>query len=86
MLIHFWAEWMGPSKVLKPAVQEIANEYAGRLKVGEINVDEYPDLVTQFGIKQIPAFVLVNFGGEQARVVGVTSKDEIVAMLDQQLP
>jgi thioredoxin len=86
VLIHFWAEWSGPSRVIQPALQEIANEYAGRLKVGEINVDEYPDLVDQFGVEQLPTFILVNYGSEQMRLEGVTSKEEITAMLDQQLP
>jgi thioredoxin 1 len=86
VLIHFWAEWSGPSRVIQPALQELANEYTGRLKVGEINVDEYPDLVDQFGVEQLPTFILVNFGSEQMRIEGVASKDEITAMLDQQLP
>jgi len=86
VLIHFWAAWSGPSRAIKPAIEEIANEYAGRVKVGEINVDDYPDLVAQFNIQQLPTFIVVNNGSEQARIEGATSKEEIAAMLDQQLP
>ena len=86
VLIHFWAAWSGPSRVIKPALEEIANEYADRVKVVEINVDDYPDLVAQFGIEQLPTLVIANGGNEQARIEGVTSKDEITDMLAQQLP
>jgi thioredoxin 1 len=86
VLIQFWADWSGPSRVIKPAVEEIANEYAGRVKVGEVNVDDYAELVDQFGVEQLPTFILVSNGSEQARIEGVTSKEEITAMLNQQLP
>lgn len=86
VLIHFWAAWAGPSRAIKPTLEEIANEYAGRVKVVEINVDDYPDLVAQFGVEQLPTLIVANNGSEQVRIEGVTSKEEITNMLDQQLP
>ena len=86
VLIQFWAAWSGPSRAIKPAIEEITNEYADRMKVGEINVDDYPDLVAQFNINQLPTFIVFNSGSEQARIEGMTSKEEITKMLDQQLP
>jgi thioredoxin 1 len=85
VLIYFWAAWSGPSRLIKPAVEEIADEYAGRVKVGEVNVDDYQDLVDQYSVQQLPTFVVVNNGSEQARIEGVTSKEKIIEMLDQQL-
>jgi len=83
VLIFFWAAWSGPSRLIKPAVEEIASGYAGRVKVGELNVDDYPDLSNQYSIQQLPTLVLTNNENEQARIEGSTSKEEITQMLDQ---
>ena len=83
VLILFWADWSGPSRSIKPAVEEIADEYAGRVKVGELNVDDNPDLSNQYGIQQLPTLLLLNNGSEQTRIEGTTSKEEITQMLDQ---
>ena len=86
VLIQFWAAWHGPSKAISPAVEEIANEYADRIKVGKVDVDEYPEIGYQYGVEALPAFIFINNGTEQARIVGETSKEEICEMLNQQLP
>ena len=83
VLILFWADWSGSSRRIKPAVEEIADEYAGRVKVGELNVDDNPDLSSQYGIQQLPTLLLLNNGSEQTRIEGTTSKEEITQMLDQ---
>jgi thioredoxin len=85
VLIHFWAEWVGPSRLLAPMIEEIANEYAGSVKVGKVNVDDYPPLADQFSVTQLPTLIIINHGSEQARIVGETSKEEICQTLDQQL-
>jgi len=83
VLILFWADWSGSSRRIKPAVEEIADEYAGRVKVGELNVDDNPDLSSQYGIQQLPTLLLLNNGSEQTRIEGTISKEEITQMLDQ---
>jgi thioredoxin len=85
VLIHFWAEWVGPSRLLAPMIEEIANEYAGSVKVGKVNVDDYPPIADQFSVTQLPTLIIINHGSEQARIVGETSKEEICQALDQQL-
>jgi thioredoxin 1 len=86
VLIQFWAAWHGPSKAISPAVEEIANEYADRLKVGRVDIDEYPEIGYQYGVETLPAFILISNGSEQARIIGDTSKEAICEMLNQQLP
>jgi|SRR6266487_2692261 len=85
VLIHFWAAWSGPSRVLAPTIETIANKYAGRVTVGRVNVDDHPALADQFSIKGLPTLIVVNHGSEQARIVGATSEEAIGQMLDQQL-
>ncbi len=85
VLIHFWALWSGPSRAIAPAIEAIANEYAGRVKVGKVNVDDHPGLADQFGLTGLPTLIVINDGNEQARIVGPTSKEAIGQMLDQQL-
>ncbi len=85
VLIHFWAAWSGPSRVLAPTIETIANKYAGRVKVGRVNVDDHPALADQFGLKGLPTLIVINHGSEQVRIVGATSEEAIGQMLDQQL-
>jgi len=85
VLIHFGAEWVGTSRLLAPTIEAIANDYAASVKVGNVNVDDYPALSDQFGVTQLPTLIVINHGSEQARIVGGASKEEICKMLDQQL-
>lgn len=81
VLVDFWATWCGPCKMLAPAVAEIAKEYAGRVKVGKVNVDDAPGLAARYGITSIPALLLFR-NGEVARTsVGFVPKADIAAML-----
>ncbi|MBQ4198947.1 MAG: thioredoxin [Kiritimatiellae bacterium] len=81
VLVDFWATWCGPCKMLAPAVAEIAEEYAGRVKVGKVNVDDAPGLAARYGITSIPALLLFR-NGEVARTsVGFVPKADIAAML-----
>ena len=77
VLVDFWAPWCAPCKMLAPAIEEIASEYAGKLKVGKLNVDENPAAATNFGVMNIPTLILFNKGEEIERIVGVTYKGEI---------
>ena len=81
VLVDFWATWCGPCKMLAPAIAEIAEEYAGRVKVGKVNVDDAPGLAARYGITSIPALLLFR-NGEVARTsVGFVPKADIAAML-----
>lgn len=81
VLVDFWAVWCGPCKMLSPIVSEIAEEYAGKVKVGKVNVDDEPALARRFGISSIPTLILFKNGEQAAVSVGVRPKEELVKML-----
>lgn len=81
VLIDFWAEWCGPCRMLAPTVAELAEEYAGRVKVCKVNVDEQPELAGQFGVMSIPTLVVMKNGKVTNQAVGVRPKAQILAML-----
>lgn len=83
VLIDFWAEWCGPCKMLSPIVDQIAGEVTQKAKVGKINVDEQPELASQFKVMSIPTLVMIKDGKPVATSVGVKPKDDILAMLNQ---
>ncbi len=82
VLLDFWAPWCMPCKMIAPAIEEIASEYAGKLKVGKLNVDDSPAAATNFGVMNIPTLILFNQGKEVERIVGVTSKGEIAKKIN----
>ncbi len=81
VLIDFWASWCGPCKMLSPVLHEIAEEYAGSVKVGKVNVDEQPELANQFRVASIPMLVLFKDGKAVHSMVGYRPKEQIAAML-----
>ena len=81
VLVDFWATWCGPCKMLAPTVAEIAEEYAGRMKVGKVNVDNAPELAARFGITSIPVLLLFRKGEVAQTSVGFVPKADVVAML-----
>ena len=78
VLIDFWASWCGPCRMLAPVIEQIAEETAGRVKVGKVNVDE---LASAFQIASIPTLVVIRDGKAVQTAVGVQPKDSILAML-----
>jgi len=83
VLVDFWAEWCGPCKMLAPALDEIAGEQAGRVKVAKVNVDTNPALAARFGIQSIPTLLYFAGGEVRDKTVGVTAKRAIVSKLEK---
>ncbi len=81
VLVDFWAEWCGPCRMLAPVLQELAQEYDGRVRIGKVNVDEEADLAIQFGIDSIPAVLLFRDGKLVSRSVGYRPKAAFEEML-----
>ena len=78
VLIDFWATWCGPCQAVGPIIEEIAEERT-EIKVGKVNVDDYPELAARFRVMSIPTMILVKNGVEADRVVGARPKGEILA-------
>ncbi len=81
VVVDFWASWCGPCKMLAPVIAEIASEYAGRVKVGKVNVDDEPELANQFRVSSIPTVVLIKNGALSATSIGFKPKERLVAEL-----
>lgn len=82
VLLDFWAEWCGPCRMVSPIVDEIAEEADGKFKVGKINVDEQPELASQFRVMSIPTLVVIKNGEVAKSSVGLQPKAAILSMLD----
>ncbi|RME13571.1 MAG: thioredoxin, partial [Ardenticatenia bacterium] len=81
-LVDFWAEWCGPCHMIAPAIESLAREYAGRVKVGKLNVDENPRTPMQFQIRGIPTLIIFRNGQPVDRIVGVQSLPALRQRLD----
>jgi len=81
-LVDFWAEWCAPCRMMTPVLDELAGEYAGKARVGKINVDNEPDLAMKFDVSSIPTLIVFKNGEISKRFVGVTSKSELAEALD----
>ncbi len=82
VLIDFWAEWCGPCKALSPIIDELAGEYAGKVKIAKLDVDAEPGLAGQYGVLSIPMVALFKDGEVVERSVGLKPKDRLVADLN----
>ena len=83
VLVDFWAEWCGPCKMIAPIVEEIAGDYAGKGKVGKVNVDFNNQVAMQYGIRGIPALLVFKGGSVANQIVGAVPKNNITQILDE---
>mgnify|MGYP000878505346 CR=1 FL=1 len=83
VMVDFWASWCGPCKMFAPVIDEIDGENHAGLKVGKINVDDQPDLASQFRVMSIPTLILFKDGKPAATSVGVKSKKEVLEMVEK---
>ncbi|OAD23681.1 thioredoxin 1, partial [Candidatus Thiomargarita nelsonii] len=85
VLVDYWADWCGPCKMIAPILDEIAQEYAGKLKVAKFNVDENTNTPPKYGIRGIPTLILFKEGEVEATKVGALSKSQLTAFIDSNL-
>jgi thioredoxin 1 len=85
VLVDFWAEWCGPCRMVGPVVEELAKEYEGKAVIGKLNVDQNPNVPTQFGIRNIPTLLFFKGGKMVDKQVGAVPKSALAAKLDAQL-
>jgi len=85
VLVDYWAEWCGPCKMIAPVLDEIAEEYDGRVKVAKLNIDENPDTPPKYGVRGIPTLMLIKNGTIEATKVGAVSKSQLTAFIDSNI-
>ena len=85
VLVDFWAEWCGPCRALTPTIDALAGEYAGKVSVGKLNVDDNPNITMQFMVRGIPTVMLFKGGQVVEQVVGLADKAELKKLLDKHL-
>ena len=85
VLVDYWAEWCGPCKMVAPILDDIAKDYAGKLKVAKLNIDDNQKTPGEFGIRGIPTLMLFKGGNVEATKVGALSKSQLTAFIDSNL-
>lgn len=85
VLVDFWAEWCGPCKMIAPILDELANEYAGKVKVCKLNVDANSTSPAKYGVRGIPTLIIFKDGKAESTKVGALSKSQLKAFLDAHL-
>lgn len=85
VLVDYWADWCGPCKMIAPILDELADEYAGKVKVAKLNIDENPQTPPKYGIRGIPTLMLFKDGNVEATKVGAVSKSQLTAFIDSNI-
>ncbi len=85
VLVDFYADWCGPCKMMAPVIEELASVYEGRAKIGKLNVDLNEEIAMKYGVMSIPTLLVIKNGQVVGKMVGVQSKEAVMAALDQAL-
>jgi len=85
VLVDYWAEWCGPCKMIAPILEDISKEYAGRLRVAKLNIDDNQQTPPKYGIRGIPTLMLFKNGNVEATKVGALSKSQLTAFIDSNI-
>ena len=83
VLVDFWAEWCGPCKMIAPILDELAQEYDGKVRIGKVNIDEHQALAGQYNVRAIPTLLLFKQGQVADQIVGLRSKRDLAASFDR---
>lgn len=83
VLVDFWADWCGPCKMIAPVIEEVAEEYKGKIQVAKVNVDENKSIPAGYGVVSIPTLIMFQGGKEVERIVGFRTKKELQVLLNK---
>ena len=83
VLVDFWASWCGPCRMVAPVLEEMARDYADKLKIVKVNVDDNPDTSSRYGVMSIPTMIIFKEGTPVETIVGFRKKDELSKIVDQ---
>jgi thioredoxin 1 len=85
VLVDFWADWCGPCRIVAPVLEDISNQYADKFKVAKVDVDENPELASDYGIRSIPTMILFKDGKQIDNIIGALPKEAIINFVNEKL-